>query len=187
VGSVVFCFVCLFADHDTKRPMFWNIAFVMAILGVFFVYKTKAETYVFDMDTLKFTWHRRSLLSLKRREFWLYDIQTVRLVELSDGQGGLDSNLYLCMTDGSRLKIYSGQLITLKDRSRVLAKQAIEAFLAAADDPPASSTVSPSPSPVASKMQRRLTAVLGRGSGIRPRKLDEQRDETIRNSNNDLV
>ncbi len=176
----------------------------MAILGVFFVYKTKAETYVFDMDTLKFTWQRRSLFSLKRREFWLHDIQAVRLVELSDGQGGLDSNLYLVMSDGSRLKIYSGQLITLKDRSRVLAKQAIEAFLAAADDGPGPHSATESvPSPSASsatKMQRRLTAVLSRGSSIRPRRLDVSDDRAassnsvgnmnnsnISNNNSDLV
>jgi hypothetical protein len=59
----------------TKRPVFWNIALVMAVLGVFFIFKTKAETYLFDADTHKFTWQRRSLFALDRREFWLHDIQ----------------------------------------------------------------------------------------------------------------
>jgi hypothetical protein len=96
-------------------------------------------------------------------------------------------NLYLCMSDGSRLKIFSGQLITLKDRSRVLAKQAIESFLAAADGSgspaAAAASSSPSPSATASKMQRRLTAVLSRGSAIRPRRLDETTNKN--NSDND--
>jgi hypothetical protein len=96
------------------RPGYWNIALVMAVLGAFFVFKTKAETYTFDAETQQFVWQRKTLFTALRREHWFHDIQSVKLVELSDGQGGLDSNLYVCLTDGARVKIFSGQLVTLK-------------------------------------------------------------------------
>ena len=111
------------------RPNYWNIALVMGILGTFFIYKTKAETYVFDMASTKFVWTRRTVLSVERREFWFTDIQSVTVVELSDGQGGGDPNLYVKMYDGTRVKIFSGQLITIRDKSRIKAKRAIDDFL----------------------------------------------------------
>ncbi len=212
------------------RPAFWNIALVMAVLGSFFVFKTKAETYVFDADAQQFVWQRRTLFHVKRREFWFHEIQTVKLVELSDGQGGLDSNLYVCMTDGSRLKIFSGQLITLKgacvvlrpclvishsfsDRSRVLAKQQIDRFLASCaasdsevDPQPVAleqptperataAAAAPEPSPATTPgskkgMQRRITAVLGRNSQRRLDKSPSRKqlsDSFGSNDNNDIV
>lgn len=87
---------------------------------------------MFDKETSRFTWQRRTMLGVKRKEFWLSDIQSVIVVELSDGQGGNDSNLYLKMTDGSTVKIFSGQLITLKDKSRAKAKKMISDFLESA-------------------------------------------------------
>ena len=56
-------------------------------------------------------------MDVKEREFWLSDIHTVDIVELADGQGGLDQNLYLTMRDGTRVKIFSGQLFSIRDRS----------------------------------------------------------------------
>ena len=150
------------------RPVFWNIALVMAVLGIFFIFKTKAETYIFDRERQQFIWMRRTLLELKTRVVWLSEIQSVQLIELSDGQGGLDNNLYISLTDGSRLKIFSGQLIVLKDRSRIRAKQQIDAFLAESvpqseqlDAVPEATTLSPYGK---SGMQRRVTALLGRSN-----------------------
>lgn len=90
---------------------------------------TKKETYVFDLQAGKFFWARRTLFGLKRKEFWLSEIDAIQVIELSDGQGGGDPNLYLKMTDGSRIKIFSGQLLTWRDRSRVITQKKIRDFL----------------------------------------------------------
>lgn len=128
--------------------------------------QSKAETYEFNKRSGLFVWERRTLISVKRKEFWLSDIQSVSVVELSDGQGGGDPNLYLMLTDGTKIKIFSGQLLTVKDRSRIVAQKQILQFLSDNRAAPASDTPPPSEADTSMRsgqMQRRITGILGRG------------------------
>ncbi len=79
--------------------------------------------------------------------------------------------MYIKMTDGTRVKIFSGQLFTFKDRSRVLAQRQILSYLAldervSSDEylPDGGLRLTPPPSTArGGQMQRRITGILGRG------------------------
>lgn len=102
------------------------------------------------------------MFGLNRKEFWLTEIESIQLIELSDGQGGGDPNLYLKMADGSRIKIFSGQLFTRNDRSRTITQKIIREFLRDTHDGVVTSEAPAKPPGVS--IHRRITGILSRSN-----------------------
>ena len=87
----------------------------MILLGLVFLIKTKYITYIFDKNLGVFTVKRSTIFQTTTKKYGIDKIKEVYVEQEIDSQGGYVSGLFVEMSDGTRVKIFNGQMISLKN------------------------------------------------------------------------
>jgi glycerol-3-phosphate responsive antiterminator len=101
----------------------------MILLGLVFLIKTKYITYIFDKNQGIFTVKRSTIFQVTTKKYGIDKIKEVYVDQEIDSQGGCVSGLFVEMSDGTRIKIFNGQMISLKNNEEEKACNLIKNYI----------------------------------------------------------